>query len=338
MNIIKLKDMIMPDSIPNADYFNKHLKGKYAYWVQMRYIVSFDHMRHEGYIACEEDITKLLQKEDGTYPVPYGVLTFDVYDYNVIPFIDVTETDRINNIMDYRIKNKYVTDPEITIDELKLFRSWLAQSLLNMDKYNPMPLPPESPMEENNNDIVNNSKHYLFNEIETHVLEYYANNMYDNTIKILSNFSENKNTVSLINTNTTQCGCGNSDLSSLYNTNINTCDPISIYKKNIYEKMVVMFSDVNFWLRLAPEFIGEFKMYIDNIIKLNLKLVKSPWLNAFTDCGCTNTSEQENSMEILKRLSISLGYIKDDDINGHKNYITTALLDWAKWLYEDMQW
>lgn len=308
-------------------------------------------MRHEGYIACEEDISKLLPKEDGSYLKPYGVPSFDVYDYNVIPFIDVAETDRINNIMDYRIKNKYVTDPEITIDELKLFRSWLAQSLLNMDKYNPIPLPPESPepespepespepsTEENNNiDIVNISKHYLFNEIETHVLEYYANNMYDNTIKILSNFSGN-NTVSLINTNTTQCGCGNSDLSSLYNTSINTCDPISIYKKNIYEKMVTMFSDVNFWLRLAPEFIGEFKMYIDNIIKLNLKLVKSSWLNAFVDCGCTNTNEQENSMEMLKRLSISLGYIKDDDIKGHKNYITTALLDWAKWLYEDMQW
>ena len=99
-----------------------------------------------------------------------------------------------------------------------------------------------------------------------------------------------------------------------------------------------MFSDVNFWLRLAPEFIGEFKIYIDNIIKLNLKLVKSSWSNAFADCGCTNTSEQKNSMEILKRLSISLVYIKDDDIQGHKNYITTALLDWAKWLYEDMQW
>ena len=32
MNIIKLKDVIMPNDIPQAEYFNKYLKGKYAYW------------------------------------------------------------------------------------------------------------------------------------------------------------------------------------------------------------------------------------------------------------------------------------------------------------------
>jgi hypothetical protein len=102
--------------------------------------------------------------------------------------------------------------------------------------------------------------------------------------------------------------------------------------------MVVMFSDINFWSRLAPEFIREFKVYIDNIINLNFKLVKSNWQSTFIDCSCDGSKEQENALEILKRLSNSLGYMKDGDINGHKNYITTSLLDWAKWLYEDMQW
>ena len=78
MNIIKLKDVIMPDSMPQAEYFNKYLKGRYAYWVQMRYIVSFDHMRHEGYVACEEDITKLLQKEKKKYPKPYGATCLEI--------------------------------------------------------------------------------------------------------------------------------------------------------------------------------------------------------------------------------------------------------------------
>jgi hypothetical protein len=306
-------------------------------------------MRHEGYVACEEDIDKLLQKEDGTYPKPYGVPSFDVYDYNVLPYVDVTETDIINNTMDFRLKNKYVTDPDITVDELKLFRTWLTQSLLNMDKSDfmqpsnppdPSNPPIQPPLENDQIDgvlLVNSGqRYYLFNELETHVLEYYANNMYDSTIKILSNFSGDS--VSLTDIHKTSCNCNNTDLSALYNLNINACNPIEIYKKNIYEKMVVMFSDINFWSRLAPEFIREFKVYIDNIINLNFKLVKSNWQSTFIDCSCDGSKEQENALEILKRLSNSLGYMKDGDINGHKNYITTSLLDWAKWLYEDMQW
>lgn len=322
MNIIKLKDMIMPDTIENSDYFNKHLKGKYAYWVQMRYIVSFDHMRHEGYVACEEDINKLLPKADGTYPKPYGVPSFDVYDHDVLPYVDVAETDRINNTMDYRVKNKYVTDPDITVDELKVFRTWLAQSLLNMDK-------PERPIPG-----ITTSR-YLFNDIETHVLEYYANNMYDSTIKILNDFSTVQASISNV---TNSCGCGNNDISSLYNTNINICDPIDIYRKNIYTKMVSMFSSIEFWSRLAPEFMREFKIYIDNIIKLNFNLTKNGNIELFNDCCCSNTDAQEKSLDILKRLSTSLGYMKDEDITGHKNYIASALLDWSKLLYENMQW
>jgi hypothetical protein len=43
-------------------------------------------------------------------------------------------------------------------------------------------------------------------------------------------------------------------------------------------------------------------------------------------------------MEILKRLSVSLGYIRDGQINSHKNYINDALYDWSSILYEKMKW
>lgn len=320
MNIIKLKDEIMPQEIKYSEYFNKHLKGKYAYWVQMRYIVSFDHMRHEGYVACEEDITKLLQKPDGSYPKPYGAPSLDVYDMVVLKYVDTIETDRINNTIEFRMKNSYSPDDDITVDELKIFRTWLAKELLKMDQTE-----------------LGEQKKSSFTDIETHVLQYYANDMYDNTVKILTEFGSMK-TISLNSIGTSSCGCHGSNLSSLYNTELNTCDPLSIYKKNIYNKMVEMFSTESFWSQWASEFINEFKKYIDNIIKCNFVLSTSEWYSEFVDCGCQNKSEQNKYIEILKRLSTSLGYIRDKKVTGHKNYITDSLYDWAHLLYEKMYW
>lgn len=319
MNLIKLKDEIMPAEMPQAEYFNKYLKGKYAYWVQMRYIVSFDHMRHEGYVACEEDIKKLLQREDGTYPKPYGAPCLDVYDMSILPYVDSNETDRINSTVEYRLKNSYSPDDNITIDELKMFRTWLAKELLKMDQTE-----------------LGEQKHSLFNNTETHILYYYATNMYDETVKILSTFGQTQ--ISLGVLDTTSCGCHGSNLSSLYNTELNICDPLSIYKMNIYKMMVKMYSDVDFWTRWSPEFLNEFKKYIDNIIKCNFVLSQTGWQEEFIDCGCQNKSEQDRYIDILKRLSISIGYIRDGQVVGHKNYINDSLYEWSSLLYEKMQW
>lgn len=319
MNVIKLKDIIMPADRPEADYFNKHLKGKYAYWVQMRYIVSFDHMRHEGYVACEEDIQKLLQNADGTYPKPYGAPALDVYAPRVIEYVDSIETDRINSTVQFRMKNSYSPDDDITIDELKLFRSWLAKELLKMDQTE-----------------LGEQKNSYLSDTDTHVLKYYADDMYDNTIKILSEFGQTQ--VSLGILDTTSCGCHGSNLSSLYNTELNVCDPTEVYRKNIYNKMVEMFSVETFWTKWAPEFLNECKKYIDNIIKCNFPLSKTEWHSEFADCACQNKTEQDKLMDILKRLSISLGYMRDGNVSGHKNYINDALYEWSSLLYEKMQW
>lgn len=319
MNIIKLKDQIMPTTNPNHEYFNKYLKGKYAYWVQTRYIVSFEHLRHEGYIACEEDITKLLKKEDGSYPKPYGAPYVDVYESGIMKYVDTVETDRINNIDEFKIKNSYTSDDDITIDELKKFRSWLAATLLKMDQN-------ES----------GEQKYNILNSIETHLLQYYANDMYDEIIKGLTDFSSSS--ISLSSVNTSTCGCQNSNINSLYGSNLSICDPIAIYRNNVYNKMVELFSNYSFWAQWAPEFINEFKKYIDNIINCDFILSKTTWVDSFVDCVCQDKQTQDNFLEILKNLSMSLGYIRDNQINGHKNYINDSLLKWAQMLYENMSW
>lgn len=277
-------------------------------------------MRHEGYVACEEDIKKLLQKEDGTYPKPYGAPSLDIYTPGVMDYVDSIETDKINSTVHFRMKNSYSPDDDITVDELKLFRTWLAQELLKMDQTE-----------------LGEQKNSYLSDVETHVLRYYADNMYDNTVKILTEFGQATPTLDTINSSS--CGCyHSSNLSSLYNTELNICDSVGVYRKNIYNKMIEMFSVGSFWSQWSQEFINEFKKYIDNIIKCNFVLSKTEWHSEFVDCGCQNTSDQDRSIEILKRLSISLGYIRDGSIAGHKNYINEVLYEWSSLLYEKMQW
>lgn len=322
MNIIKLLDVKMPETQPQADLFNKYLKGKYAYWVQMRYIVPFEFMRHEGYVACEEDITKLLQREDGTWPKPYGAPCLDIYDGKVAKYVDMIETDKINHIAEYRLKNKYVPDNEITLDELKKFRTWLASELLTIDQTD-----------------FGEQKNSFFTESETHVLQYYASNMYDNTIKILSEFGQESLQINN-SINTHNCGCHtSSNLDELYFENYHICNPISIYKKNIYSKMVQMFSKIEFWSGWPKEFLDTIKQYIDGIISTNLPFGNITNENKFVDCNCiTNNDFQKESLDILKRLSNAFEHMKNGDIVGHKNYIQDALRDWSSQLYESMQW
>ena len=328
MNIIKLKDIIMPESDPNSYLFNKYLKGKYAYWVQMRYIVPMGlymdekynimiGMKHEGYVACEENIDKLLIT-NGHIPKPYGSPCLDVYQY--MNYVDSKETDRVNNTKEFRMKNNYTSDSDITIEDIKVFRTWLADELLSMDKYE------------------NGGQRYdLLNEKQTHIIQYYSNNMYDNTIKILSEFgAQTDYSKGFI---TTDCGCSHqtNNLSSLYNDSLNICDPVSIYKHNIYLGMIEMFSNIEFWTQWDPEFVLVVKKYIDNIIKLNLPLSKSSYNSDFNDCVCGSSDDNELN-NILVRLSQSMGYIGNNDIKGHKNYISDALRDWSTHLYEHMYW
>lgn len=312
MNIIKLKDKVMPDSISGHDYFNKHLKGKYAYWVHMRYAVAFEHMESKAYVACENDINMLLPLPNGGFPEPYGVPCLDTHnDIILTEYVDSDETDRINSITALVLKNEYTPDGDITVDELKLFRSWLAKQLLMM------------------------SENILLGSLDKHVLEYYANDMYDNTIKVLSDFGTSKATIDKVNT---ACACHGSNLSTLYDLSVNACNPIEVYKNNLYLKMVEMFSSYTFWTQWSHEFINEFKKYIDNIVKCNFPLSSTQWLQELADCGCRDKTEQDKYIEILKRLSTALGYIRDEKVIGNKNFINDALYDWASLLYEKMSW
>ena len=319
MNIIKLKDTLMPDKYNMSEMYNKHLKGKYAYWIQMRYIVPFDFMRHEGYVACEEDITKLLMKADGTYPKPYGCPYIDMYDEDrcIIRFIDLAETDRANNISGFRTANTQVTDHDLTIAELKLFRRILATLLLDY------------------NNIYINESGSVIDNTEKSVLDYYANDMIDEVVKGLLMFSNQQ----VITTPTSStCGCSSMATLSSLNVSLDVCDPVSIYRKSVYNKMVTMFSDVDFWKRWPKELLITMKKYIDNILRVGLVINNSTTdPSIYKDCTC-NGSDSNSNQNILEKLSKSLDYMIEGQEKNHYNYIKDSLYNWASLLYEFMQW
>lgn len=314
-----------------SNFFNKYLKGKYAFWIHMRYIVPFDTMGYKGYIAVEEDINKLLKKEDGTYPKPYGCEYIDIYNLDgcmcdIMKYVDIAETDRINNISIFKIKNNNTSDSDITIDDLKLFREWLAKELLNLNIIH---------KEEFESEMLDDST--------KHMLEYYANNMNDDVIKYLAMYSN----INTFDSTVKSCCCSN-NIMELNESNVsNICDSVKSYKYNLYKKMVDTFSDISFWTQWDKieendtsnkSFISLFKQYIDNIIKVGLKINnKIDNKSIYSDCVCDDHNN-DNNIIILKRLSDSLNYILNNQIVGHKNFIKDSLYDWASKLYEYMHW
>lgn len=300
MNIIKFKDVIKDGD----DLFNESFKGKYTYWIRMQYAIPFDDLTTIEYTNCER----------GDSPVPEGAIDTDTYQ----DYIDVAGTDAANSIDSYKLFNNYSTDNDITLDELKVFRRWLAQTLLGFD--------------------------VDYTENQVHMLQYYANDMYDDTVKWLNQFGQIS--VSYTDLYTTQkpgvpvgCGCSgvSATLSNLYATNLTTCDPLGVYRKNIWSLMVDTFSEVNFWTILSPAFLQEFKNYVDNILQVGLPLESTEWTSVFADCSCGQSPNSSNTA-ILSHLSQSLQYIIDGQTDGHKNFIQKSLNEWASVLYEKMFW
>lgn len=313
----------MPDTDPASEFFNNYLKSKFCWWVAMRYVVPFEKLGVPGYIKCEQDIDNLLNPLSPYYTE----YIFDTKKSSsfLSQYVDITETDSVNSISRFLTQNSYTPDPDITLDEIKVFRTWLAKELLKFDQ-----------------DNEGKQMFVKYDANTTHMLDYYAHTMYNEVVKQLQIFGSSDVVIRTDTGQKSDCGCsGSSNISSLYGSSVALCDALAIYRGNIRGKMIEVFSNVDFWLRRyddAALFIAEFKKYVDNIIKVQLKLVIDPATDdKYTDCGC-NVNDDSRGEVILKRLSQSLGYILDRDVDGHRNYISDALRDWSTYLYEHMYW
>lgn len=303
MNIVKFKDIYLTQE--NADQltedemilFNKWFKGRYAYVVNWTWCVPFDVMTEAEYVLVSE------QNAIGEY--------VNLLYSSILNLVDQSTTSRINSVELYKNLNKFVSDDEITLDELKNFRNWMAENLLEI------------------------RTNLLSGEFET--LSYYKEDMFDQVIKSLSLFTTNTQpTVTYVNQKS--CNCMTSNIKSNM-TITNQCDAVSEYRRGIYNRMVELFSDYTYWNELGG-FIAEFKRYIDGIISYNLPLYTSQYVNVFDDCTCASQTDalQQRGIRAMKNLSQALQYIIDNDVAGHKNFINTSLNVFASEYYEMMKW
>ena len=305
MNIVKFSDIILNEqnsvelTQEERDLFNTKFKGKYAYCVNWIYVIALEDITYQEYIDISIGDNLIVEHLDLEL---------------VKNYVDISATQDANMVEKYLLANEFTPDSNITIDELKLFRTKLADMLYKANGYN-------------------------LDNVTKEMLNYYHEEMYDNTIEHLSYFA-NETTHDLINTtNISTCGCQNHTQLLNNQYTISSCNPIYIYRKGVYEKMVSVFSDIDFWLKLDKDVLNEIKRYIDGIIKCNLPLYTSQFSTELHDCGClTQNNAQEERMQILKDLSVCFDYLATDNYTSKKNHISLTLNKWASLLYERMRW
>lgn len=357
MNIVKFKDIVMTEKVLEAcgyaqllneewvwteespfkeitvdafcAWFNTRLRNQYVYAIRWSYIAPldlegfsignpFENPGHDTYVGCERDVD---ESEKPSY------VKFE----NLKSWMDEVTTLIImqNEAVKYKYLNEFTPDDDITIEELKVFRTWLASILLA------------------NKPVIDSWKEP---DMLTAMLTYYKQNMQDTTTDILSKFSgymlenvlvagSSKSQVNLAALGLTSgCGCmgGVQGVGNVGSTMV--CDPLQMYKNSIYNYMVEVFSTIEYWQEQV-EICIEMRKYIEGILKVGLPL-GSRIIDPLADCGC-NTLDgdaQVRYTNMLKALIQALTYIIDGNVAGNRNYIATAFSNWATYLYEYMYW
>ena len=340
MNIVKLKDIILDESCglspEKIELFNTKFKGRYVHCINWTYLVPLEEMTNEAAIELSKKLCIDLFSD--LKAIQKGITTttsIDQYPWFYLreleKYIDVNDTEKVNAIYKYIEYNSFTPDKELTLEQIKIFRTWLATVLFNLLK--------EPDVEKNTIAMLN----------------YYKNDMTDDVIDTLASFhvdmpqvgiyTEGVQGVTGINIissiKKSSCSCTHSSIAAMLAqpSSVSVCDPIAIYRKALYSQMVDVFSDIKFWKK-QKELLPEIKRYIDAIIKLNLPLTASQYVSELYDCNCLTSTDsaQERLMSILKNLSTAFDYMANDKVTGNKNFIGDTLNQWASKLYEIMRW
>ena len=126
MNIVKFQDTILNESNnknmlseEKVNLFNNKLKGKYAYAINFKHVVPFEDITFEQYYEISKNESAI-----------DGITYIELID--ILEFVDQSKTQIANSITVFEEANKFTTDSDITIDELKRFRTWLADMLYTL--------------------------------------------------------------------------------------------------------------------------------------------------------------------------------------------------------------
>lgn len=314
------------------EYFNTYLRNKYAYAIHWTLVMPMNDVLDDSLVPVGNpfedtpDVTYVNVEKDPS--IAGALYHFD----DLKQWMDRvrTLTNLQNDFTKYDYLNKFTPDDDITIEELKVFRTWLASILLA------------------NTPII---EQWDNPEMLTAMLTYYKQNMKDTTTDLLIEFSKYMTSSVLVAGTGVQnvlnmallglssgCGC-NGGVQGVGNVAATgACDPLQLYRNAMYNYMVETFSCIDYWSEQV-EICVEMKKYIEGILKVGLPL-GSKIVDPYADCGC-NTFGAESQVrykKMLEALIQALTYIIEGEISGHINYITTAFSNWATYLYEYMYW
>ena len=350
MNIVKLKDIILDESCglspEKIELFNTQFKGRYVHCINWKYLIPLEAMDNEAAIELSKklciDLLEPTVAVDDLQAIQKDITTTTSIDqpwfylHELAEYVDENDTEKVNAIYKYIEYNSFTPDKELTLEQIKMFRTWLATVLFNL-------LYKEPDVEKNTIAMLN----------------YYMKDMTDDVIDTLASFHVDMPQVNIYTAgvqgvtginilspiNKSSCSCTHSSIAAMLAqpSSVSVCDPIAIYRRALYSQMVDVFSDINFWMQrmqCEKELLLEIKRYIDAIIKLNLPLTASQYVSELYDCNCLTSTDsaQERLMSILKNLSTAFDYMVNDKVTGNKNFIGDTLNQWATKLYEIMRW
>ena len=314
-----------------CEYFNNTFRNKYAYAINWLYIMP---MIVDGESIPVGD--PFGSDTDATYVnAERGLVDMDdMYMFaDIVPWVDQARTLNIlqNDKIKYDYLNEFTPDDDITIEELKVFRTWLAGILLA------------------NTPVIDSQANP---DMLVTMLTYYMQNLNDTTTGILAEFADYMDNKVLVAGTTTKgiqvnlaslglssgCGCSGGVQGVGNVATVSGCDPLQIYRNAMYNYMVETFSNVDYWMEQV-EICTEMKKYLEGILKVGLPL-GSRIIDPYADCGCNtlDADAQTRYRRMIEALIQSLTYIINGTVSGNRNYVATAFANWATYLYEYMYW
>lgn len=270
-----------------------------------------DGEKYYSFTVNEDSVVAIYAIRDSSVGLP-------IIDVNAYwDYIDITATTKANDVKMFVLANKFTTDDDITEDELRNFRTWLAQMMLELGS-----------------DL---------SEVEQLVLKYYASDMTDDVITAMSNLGAEFRSFFGLNVNSNNnCGCSSTrtliDTSLI--TSLTPCDPVAAYRRMIHTQMVQMFSNVDFWLQYRM-MLKDIKRYIQGILDINLPMYGTIQSTNFAECGKLSEKDiaQQTAIRHLSALIEALTYLEtDEDTAAHRNFIFSTLHTFAESYYELMRW
>ena len=283
--IIKFKDRIHPSD----EAFNLLLKGRYAYWVRLQYVIPLSDLSLDQYVKAEREGIDL---KNGCSEYANVWNSDELTDY-----IDYPETEKINATRVYEKYNEKQGNmaPHLSQERIKnaylFFLDLIYQGLKDSSRDGKV------------DSLVERSINFFKNKGKDEVLSI----LYQ--IQLLPDLPSSPNQIS-----SSSCGCNQIPDLTIPGS-FKTYNLPGVYAEGLKNILLSTIQNPDFWIMsLEEQDILEAKEYVDSILRLDL------------DFPGTNFKKD------ARDFSLTLEYISEQNLVGHKNFIRDSIFKFVKYI------